>query len=53
MQYGITLKYFFDNRFITINILKTGLLEMKIQWKETDKTKITDIDKYKNILIYF
>lgn len=49
-QYGITLKYFFNNRFVTINILRTGLLEMKLQWKETDNTKLLDIDKYKSLL---
>lgn len=49
-QYGITLKYFYDNRYITINIIRTGLLEMKLQWKEVDKTKLQQVNKYKNIL---
>lgn len=49
-QFGITLKYYYDNRYITINIIKTGLLEMKLQWKEIDNTKLQSIDKYKTIL---
>lgn len=49
-QFGITLKYFFNNRFITINIIRTGLLEMKLQWKEIDKTKLVEVEQYKNIL---